>query len=273
MQSTLLRFDQYFASADAAKQKRVQKALDVLRSAIDIFGLDGVCLSFNGGKDSTVLLHLLRIVLAKRVLEEVQLMHSKKNLASSRTPLVDLLPDDELETRVQAQLQDIPVMYFDSYDQFLEVRAFTEKCTKMYALNCHVYKCSFVEGVKDMINTLKIKGIYMGVRGGDPYTDDMEHFAPSSPGWPPFLRVNPILKWTYADVWSFLRDCSLSYCTLYDHGYTSLGTVFDTVQNPELWRKRNDTREGHYLPAYELKDGNSERCGRQKKAYTASKSD
>lgn len=53
--------------------------------------------------------------------------------------------------------------------------------------------------------------------------------------------------------------------------YTSLGNIYDTVQNPELWRSGVDGEEGYYLPAYELKDGLSERCGRQKKAHTTSK--
>ncbi|CAH0522308.1 unnamed protein product [Peronospora belbahrii] len=264
-------------------KKRLQKALDVMRSAIDIFGLEGVCFSFNGGKDSTVVLHLLRIVIAKRVLDDanlgclkaVQEAEGGTTVTSPRNSFVsaDILDENELEARVQAQLQQVPVMYFDSYDQFPAVREFTEKCTMKYSLNCYVYKCSFVEGVKDVLEKLKIKGVYMGVRGGDPYTEDMEHFLPSSPGWPPFLRVNPILRWTYDDVWSFLRDCQLEYCPLYDHGYTSLGNIFDTVQNPELWRKGEIGKEGYYLPAYELKDGNLERCGRQKKAHTTSKSE
>ncbi|CAI5714744.1 unnamed protein product [Hyaloperonospora brassicae] len=280
VRATLLRFDRFFAGADAAMQKRLQKAFDVMRSAIDIFGLEGVCFSFNGGKDSTVLLHLLRIVVAKRVLEDAQLTQhgaaqGRTTVTSPRTGFVsaDLLPEQELARRVRAQLQRVPVMYFDSSAQFPEVRDFTEACTKRYALKCHVYKCSFVEGVKAMLETLEIKAIYMGVRGGDPHTEDMEHFSPSSPGWPPFLRVNPILQWTYADVWSFLRACQLEYCVLYDHGYTSLGNIFDTVQNPELWRKGEDGQEGHYLPAFELQDGSSERCGRQKKAHTTSKSE
>lgn len=143
-----------------------------------------------------MVLHLLRIVVAKRVLEEAEQEHAraqheaeddhKTTVTSPRNSFVsvDLLQEDELEARVQAQLQRVPVMYFDSHDQFPEVRDFTELCTKKFALSCHVYKCSFVEGVKDILEKLKIKGVYMGVRGGDPYTEDMEHFSPSSPDGP-----------------------------------------------------------------------------------------
>ena len=56
-------------------------------------------------------------------------------------------------------------------------------------------------------------------------------FCPSSAGWPPFLRVNPVLDWGYGDVWALLRAAHLPYCALYDRGFTSIGSVTNTQPN------------------------------------------
>lgn len=58
----------------------------------------------------------------------------------------------------------------------------------------------------------------MGQRRGDPWTEDMECFSPSSPGWAKFTRVNPALEWKFCDVWRLLRGSGLPYCVLYDQG-------------------------------------------------------
>jgi hypothetical protein len=46
---------------------------------------------------------------------------------------------------------------------------------------------------------------------GDPNAEGQEYFCPSSPGWPPFMRVNPVLDWTYHDVWAFLRAAKVGF--------------------------------------------------------------
>ena len=70
----------------------------------------------------------------------------------------------------------------------------------------------------------------LGCRG-DPNAGGQDEFCPSSPGWPPFMRVNPVLGWTYADVWGFLKAAQVPYCSLYDHGFTSLGSINNTRPN------------------------------------------
>ena len=80
----------------------------------------------------------------------------------------------------------------------------------------------------------------LAVCRGDPNAYGQEVFCPSSADWPPFMRVNPILDWSYSDVWTFLRATRVPYCSLYDEGYTSIGAINNTVPNRsvcirELW--------------------------------------
>ena len=66
---------------------------------------------------------------------------------------------------------------------------------------------------------------------GDPHSEGQDCFCPSDRGYPPFMRVNPILEWGYGDVWAFLRATGVPYCALYDQGYTSIGSVHNTHPN------------------------------------------
>ena len=44
----------------------VKQSIDVIENALRIFGINQLAVSFNGGKDATIVLHLVRFVLFKR---------------------------------------------------------------------------------------------------------------------------------------------------------------------------------------------------------------
>lgn len=91
------------------------------------------------------------------------------------------------------------------------------------------------------------------------------------------MRLNPLLEWTYHDVWHYIHMNDVPYCSLYDRGYTSVGNRSNTIPNPHL-RLRPvsqcdncdcDTASdcdaadsGGYRPAWELEDPSLERAGR-----------
>lgn len=161
------------------------------------------------------------------------------------------------ENGLRGGLGGVATFFFHHDNDFDEVTSFTYDCNKLYNLDMHVLTGDFKAGLKQFLQATCVKAIFLGTRHGDPNARDQETYSPSSPGWPPFMRINPILDWTYHDVWSFLCMANLPYCCLYDKGYTSLGSVETTQRNEALAMK-----DGTYAPAHTLNDARLERAGR-----------
>ena len=151
----------------------------------------------------------------------------------------------------------------------------------------------FKDGMVELTHNYNIQTVIMGVRVGDPFVyNTIDAFQRSSADWPEFMRVYPILHWSYhygmcvyiivcinvynvivcipsIIVWLFLRKCSLPYCILYDLGYTSIGNITNTIPNPALLitNDQGQVIEGadscKYNPAYTLVDGSLERTNRK----------
>ncbi|TXG58449.1 hypothetical protein EZV62_016278 [Acer yangbiense] len=202
--------------------------------------IEEVAFSFNGGKDSTVLLHLLRAG---------YFLHKGEQSCSN------------------GGLTNFPVrtIYFESSSAFTEINSFTYDISSLYGLQLDIIRTDFKSGLEALLKAKPIRAIFLGVRIGDPTAVGQEQFSPSSPGWPPFMRVNPILDWSYRDVWAFILTCKVQYCSLYDQGYTSIGSIHDTVPNALLCISDSSSSKEKFKPAYLLSDGRLERAGRVKK--------
>ena len=149
--------------ADKALQDKARKSIRSIQRCIELFGIEYVSLSFNGGKDSTVLLHLLRMA-----------------------------TDDEVKRSKPGTPRTFKSFYLVNEDDFEEVEAFVRQMDDDYDLGVDFVEAKdFKAGLGGLINWNGIKAIILGTRRGDPNASNQDIFCPSSEGWPIFMRVNP----------------------------------------------------------------------------------
>jgi FAD synthetase len=156
-----------------------------------------------------------------------------------------------------AVLQRTSAVLWHSQDEFEEISTFIEDAVARTGMQKMTLHGGFREGLEEL-RACGIRGIFMGQREGDP-SAATEPFSVTSPGWPAIVRINPLLHWTYRQVWEYLDEHSVPYCPLYARGYTSLGQTTNTVPNPTLARG-----DGSFRHARELEREEDERAGRVK---------
>ncbi|POW08927.1 hypothetical protein PSHT_01795 [Puccinia striiformis] len=215
---------------------RLKHALEIIEQAIVRFGVDGLSISFNGGKDSTVLIHLFAAAL-----------HRNSTISSTTA-----------EKTENAELK-ISGLYIRCQSPFTEVDEFVNDCEEIYNIDLMTMNNDLKNGLSVFLaERPSIQAILIGTRATDPNGGSLTDFDPTDSDWPSIIRVHPILDWDYSDVWEFLQQLEVDWCKLYNSGYTSLGSSFNTFKNPFL--KTED--DGGWKAAWELGDGRNERAGR-----------
>ncbi|XP_066992210.2 FAD synthase isoform X2 [Anabrus simplex] len=223
-------YDTAVSVPNSRLSEMVKNSLKVLTDCFERFSAREVFISFNGGKDCTVLLHLACAVLW------------------SQQP-------QERENRLQA-------LYIRYNDPFPEVEKFIEETVVRYNLELKVVPSPIKTALEVVLDERPdLKAVLMGTRRTDPYADTLQSFQMTDSGWPQVMRVNPLLDWDYQDVWGFLQLLGIPYCSLYDDGYTSIGSRHNTTPNPQL-KYTDSSGETRYQPAFMLQDGAAERSGR-----------
>ena len=268
----------------AAFLAKLRHSIDILEKAYKIFGIRGVVGSFNGGKEACAIAYLQQVALLRFLAGSAsggQGQTSPTDTNSTR----GTEPAPSPPPAVPASSPRMEAVYFVLKDDFEEVQALVESISSAPRLNMALekYDCGWQEGISARVNRDKGEGeaqppatcFVLGTRETDPNAGAAPaDFEPSS-SWIKtctFMRCNPVLRWSYHDVWVFLKEVvepccaassstpsALPFCSLYLRGYTSLGTRGNTRANPALLK---DESTGEYRPAWELEDGARERDGR-----------
>lgn len=210
-------------------RSKIDNAINIIKEALSRYDPHEVCIAFNGGKDCTALLHMMYAVMC------VELKNHHKGIKS---------------------------LYVRYSNAFEDVDRFMKRSQQSYQLDLITIEGKMKHALEKLkVDHPEIKAVLMGTRFTDPHSRNLAPFTPTDSDWPSYMRINPMLDWSYHDVWEFIRTLSIPYCTLYDKGYTSLGGKDGTKKNEKL-RFLDKNGEVCYHPAYTLKDGEFERNGR-----------
>jgi len=288
----LALYDHLSQCTDSYVAPLIKDALRVLDHSYRLYGAESVVGSYNGGKDAVVIVHLMRAAHANFIRQQQQQQQQQSKSQSDGSS-----PEDVI------RMVRPRVIYFEHVDEFPEVELLLRDTVVRYDLDMVSFErgIGYADGLQLLVETNypavatedtedsrssrrkqppHPMAFILGTRTGDPNAGNQGIWAPSSHYLAPFMRVNPVISWSYGQVWHFLRLYQLPYCKLYDQGYTSLGTVKDTVPCPALAKsnlKETDdkSRQGcnadcdgkggkncKYWPAYMLRDWDMERAGR-----------
>ena len=124
-------------AVDETFHAKLKSAIGIIQSALHVYKESELAFSFNGGKDSTVVLHLLRAALALS------------------------------EAPASAPLAGVRNVYFSTRDEFPEILDFIEECNAEYGMKL-VREAGFPRGLQDTVTKYGTRAILLGTRSTDP---------------------------------------------------------------------------------------------------------
>lgn len=181
--------------------EKVEKSKNIIKEAVERYGRDKIAVAWTGGKDSTVVLGLVR------------------EAFNGEVPVPVLFVDTSVKFKETYEFMDkfvrewnlnLIVARNDEALKTIEIAKDREEC-------CHLLK---TEALNQAIEKNGLKAIIGGIRWDEQESrSDEKYFSPRKN----HDRVHPILHFTEDDIWHYMNDRDLPRHPLYDKGYRSIG--------------------------------------------------
>lgn len=219
-------------------RSKINYSVELLRKA-ELIALkmhpDGFYLAFSGGKDSQVLYHIAKMAGVKfkahmqiTTLDPPELMH----FVRTRYPDVVLHRPEINFYQLIIKKKMLPLRHARYCCAYLKESAGAGTCTLI--------------GIRAAESNRRAKRNEVELYGRK-FSGSLDQFnrereqSVECVGGKDKLIVSPIMKWSDADVWNFIRSNGIEYCRLYDEGYHRIGCMFcpfASVKTKQLDRKR-----------------------------------
>jgi hypothetical protein len=154
---------------------------------------------------------------------------------------------------------DLVVFTIQNPNDFPEIIEYVNYIEKLFGISILRY-LDIKDAILDIRDTYGCKTIIMGNRRTDPGCANLNTYTETDGSYPLIMRYNPLIDWTYHQVWNYIEENELPVCPLYENGFTSIGHKLNTFPNYLLF----DPVLPGYKHAKYLDDANLERIGRIK---------
>jgi len=244
-------------------EEKIQKSDQVIAEAYQRFPLDRMAVAWTGGKDSTLLLWLLRqhalthdLPLPRIMfINEGHVFDAIKNFVARIAAEWNLKVDEVKNEDVLSQVKGIGDTVYverlnDRNRRELERLGFRGDSfpfePESYVGN-HLMK---TVAMNVWLEAHRIRAVMTGIRWDEQEARANEtYFSPRHD--PDHTRVHPLLHFRERDVWEVIRTHDIPYVRLYEEGYRSLGAAHTTTKAADV-------------PAWEQDlEGTPERAGRR----------
>lgn len=174
---------------------------------------EGYFVSFSGGKDSIVVLDLVK----------------KAGVKYTANLYLTSVDPKELLLYVKKYYPEViwhrPIM---NMWQLIEHKGFPPTRMRRYC-------CEYLKEGRGRDKDFRDKKVITGVRWAESIKRKKRKIVETCDKFSLTFFVNPIIDWTDQDVWDYIRTNKLPYCELYDKGFKRVGCIGCPLGSKQMW--------------------------------------